>query len=171
MSSEIEKKSGKSTTPQTLEWNIPEYSKGYQGSGNTVGSLFDGKEDVEAKTFIREVGQNPGDARIKSNNDPARLVIRSIQIPHKDVKKYFTKKYWEHVRLAVCAQSGLTEEQKKVRSEQIDKLSKSSNVPVLILEDYNCHGLNGPVNTKIAVVDEIDPKSGKRDPFTIKQMP
>lgn len=129
-----------------IAWHYPEIPASTPGGGNNVKSLFGGKQSVEAPIFVREDLQNRVDARPEGSSEPVVVKYTFRTLSRECVEKYFPADFVDHV---IDAELSRTEDsQKEQRKTELEELFDAVEVPVLIIEDYNTTGLNGPLNSK-----------------------
>src|SRR5688572_4047989 len=138
-----------------VEWRHPELDPANPGIGDAVTQLFEGRNQMRLEIFVREDLQNRVDARREGFDGPVRVRIAFQSLSKKLIGKYFPTEFQDCFRK--------TETQSKTgaelarRLEEIDKIFSSSDFPVLVIEDFQGTGLNGPVNSLIPVKDASHP--------------
>jgi len=130
-----------------FKWNQPELAPDDMGMGAIAQQLFEGKKQIPADIFVREDLQNRVDARVEESNDPVRVSIVQRSLPGHLIQKYFPDAFQDFlIRTSTMAQQ--EEESERTRKKLMD-IFQSTEFPVLIIEDFNTTGLNGPVNSHI----------------------
>lgn len=138
-----------------LPWKRIELGPGNPGIGDAAAQLFEGRRQMRLEIFVREDLQNRVDARKDESGPPVRVRISLQTLPAKLIRKYFPDHFQDWYRRT---ETHLLKGEDATRREaEIDALFESAEFPVLVIEDFESTGLNGPINSKIPVKDESDP--------------
>jgi hypothetical protein len=140
---------------QAIQWKRTLLSPEQLGGGDAVGQLFEGKHQIRAEIFVREDLQNRVDARIEGLERPVEVFITFLTLKKTLFSKYFPDDFrsW-YLQNEI---STLTGDERNRRTEQIQELFSAKEFPVLLIEDFNTSGLNGPINSRIPIKTEGDP--------------
>jgi len=129
------------------KWHCPATDGGNPaGGGDVVSNLFGGKRSCNIDTFCREDNQNHVDALDEDNHKLVDVRIHDESISREVFEIYFPQEFQRHFRSSEL--SRLTGDDRSRRENEIDELFESNKVPILVIEDFNTIGLNGPVNSK-----------------------
>jgi hypothetical protein len=138
-----------------MKWTRPKLDRDDPGSGSSTSQLFEGKKSVKAEIFVREDLQNRVDAVLPDHQGPVTVRIQRRALPHVLIEKYFPTDFQEE--LIASEVQGLKAKEKSRREKHLRSLFKSKELPVLVVEDFGTTGLNGPINSRIAVKEPDDP--------------
>ena len=140
---------------RSIKWLCPERDGGSQGGGNIVSNLFGGKQSIRVDIFVREDLQNRVDAKDPKQSNPVTVKMTFKELPKSLIRYYFPKAFQEHVQDSELRR--LEGNRKSKRQKELQELFNKPKLPVLIIEDFNTIGLNGPVNTKFAEREKKSP--------------
>lgn len=117
--------------------------------------LFEGRRQMRLEIFVREDLQNRVDARRDGYQEPVRVRISLKTLPANLISKYFPQTFQDWY--CQTETQGLSADEKTRRIEEIEALFSSDEFRVLVIEDFECTGLNGPINSFIPEKDPTNP--------------
>ena len=110
---------------------------------------------MRLEIFVREDLQNRVDARQDDHEGPIRVRMTFQALPAHLISKYFPVEFQDWYRRTET--QALNPEDKVRRTQEIEGIFSSSEFPVLVIEDFQSTGLNGPINSFIPEKDSDSP--------------
>jgi hypothetical protein len=134
----------------TLDWIISQPRGSDMGSVQIAPQLFGaslgGGSNVPMKVFAREDNQNHLDARRDDHSGPVSVYINFLRLPGRLITKYFGGNFQDH--LIKARTHGMNEADCKREQNNIAKIYSNEVLDALVIEDFGCTGLGGPVDTR-----------------------